>query len=38
MKHAREYDHIIVNDAVERASKELIELVRHYRNGKTWEE
>ena len=31
MRHAREYDHIIVNDDVQRASRELIELVKKYR-------
>ena len=34
MKRAREYDYIIVNDVLERASGELIELVRRNRNGK----
>jgi guanylate kinase len=33
MRHAAEYDHIIVNDAVERSSRELINLVKGYRNG-----
>jgi len=31
MRLAREYDHIIVNDELPRASKELTELVRSYR-------
>ncbi|MDR1137115.1 MAG: guanylate kinase, partial [Synergistaceae bacterium] len=34
MRHAREYDHIIVNDALMRASEELIETVRRYRKSK----
>ncbi|MDR2779739.1 MAG: guanylate kinase [Synergistaceae bacterium] len=31
MRHAREYDHIIVNDALPRASEELIETVKRYK-------
>ncbi|MDR1510011.1 MAG: guanylate kinase [Synergistaceae bacterium] len=31
MRHAREYDHIIVNDAISRAGGELIETVKRYR-------
>jgi guanylate kinase len=31
MKCAREYDHIIVNDAVPRAAKELVDVVKGYR-------
>jgi guanylate kinase len=31
MKYASEYDHIIVNDTVPRAAKELVELVKGYR-------
>ena len=33
LRHANEYDHIIVNDDVDRASTELIDLVRRYRDG-----
>lgn len=33
LRHAGEYDHIIVNDDVDRASYELIDLVRRYRDG-----
>lgn len=33
LRSAREYDHIILNDDLDRASKELIELVRGYRNS-----
>jgi guanylate kinase len=32
MRFAREYDHVIVNDDVQRASKELVELVKSYRS------
>jgi guanylate kinase len=31
MRHACEYDHIIVNDVLSRAAKELIETVKRYR-------
>jgi guanylate kinase len=31
MRYAREYDHIIVNDTIARAGKELIETVKRYR-------
>ncbi len=33
LRHANEYDHIIVNNDVDRASRELIDLVRRYRDG-----
>ena len=33
LRHAKEFDHIIMNDDVNRASKELIDLVRRYRDG-----
>jgi guanylate kinase len=33
MRHAREYDHVIVNDELSRAGGELIETVRHYRES-----
>ncbi|MDR3279929.1 MAG: guanylate kinase [Synergistaceae bacterium] len=32
MRLAREYDHVIVNDEIPRASKELVELVKRYRS------
>jgi guanylate kinase len=31
MRQAREYDHIIVNDSIHRAAKELVETVKSYR-------
>jgi guanylate kinase len=31
MRQAREYDHIIINDAIHRAARELIETVKRYR-------
>jgi guanylate kinase len=32
MKQAAEYDHVIVNDDVKRASQELVEIIKSYRN------
>jgi guanylate kinase len=34
MEMASKYDHVILNDNVERAAKELIALVESYRNPK----
>ncbi|MCL2684249.1 MAG: guanylate kinase [Synergistaceae bacterium] len=31
MRHAREYDHVIINDDLRRATDELVELVKKYR-------
>jgi len=31
MKHAREYDHVIINDDLQRATNELAELIKKYR-------
>jgi guanylate kinase len=33
MKHAAEYDHVIVNHDVARASRELVEIIKSYRNA-----
>jgi guanylate kinase len=33
MKQAAEYDHVIVNDDVARASKELVEIIKSYRKA-----
>lgn len=33
LRQANEYDHIIVNDDISRASKELIDLIRRYKSG-----
>ena len=35
MRHAREYDHIIVNDDVNRAAGELVELIKGYMGKET---
>jgi guanylate kinase len=33
MKQAAEYDHVIVNDDIARASKELVEIIKNYRRA-----
>jgi guanylate kinase len=33
MRQAAEYDHVIVNDDIERASKELVEIIKSYRRA-----